>query len=84
MKKFVICLILIFIIIMGISFFKYKTEATECWWGVLYPTLSYVGFEDDTSIARISTTDTNYLYIPDTMIKMKFLIVEWLKSKFSF
>ena len=30
MKKFVIYLILIFIIIMGISFFKYKTEATEC------------------------------------------------------
>ena len=84
MKKFVICLILIFIIIMGISFFKYKTEVTECWWGVLYPTLSYVDFEDDTSIARISTTDTNYLYIPDTTIKTKFLIVEWLKSKFSF
>ena len=84
MKKFVIYLILIFIIIMGISFFKYKTEATECWWGVLYPTLSYVGFEDDTSIARISNTDTNYLYIPNTTIKTKFLIVEWLKSKFSF
>ena len=84
MKKFVIYLILIFIIIMGISFFKYKTKATECGWGVLYPTLSYVGFEDNISIARISTTDTNYLYIPDTTIKTKFLIVEWLKSKFSF
>ena len=30
MKKFVICLMLIFIIFMGISFIKYKTDTVEC------------------------------------------------------
>ena len=84
MKKFVICLMLIFIIFMGISFIKYKTDTVECWWGVLYPSLSYIGFEDENEITTIASADTNYFYIPDTTIKTKFLIIEWFKNNFSF
>lgn len=85
MKKFIICFLIAILLVIGICFFKYKTEAIECWWGVMYPSLSYIAFEDeDTSIAKISSSDKDYLYIPDTKIKTKVFIIEWLKDKISF
>ena len=85
MKKFIICFLIAILLVIGICFFKYKTEAIECWWGVMYPSLSYIAFEDeDTSIAKISLSDKDYLYIPDTKIKTKVFIIEWLKDKISF
>lgn len=85
MKKFIICFLIAILLVIGICFFKYKTEAIECWWGVMYPSLSYIAFEDeDTSIAKISSSDKDYLYIPDTKIKTKIFIIEWLKDKISF
>jgi hypothetical protein len=42
----------------------------------LYPSLSYIGFEDENEITTIASADTNYFYIPDTTIKTKFLIIE--------
>lgn len=85
MKKFIICFLIAILLVIGICFFKYKTEAIECWWGVMYPSLSYIAFEDeDTSVAKISSSDKDYLYIPDTKIKTKIFIIEWLKDKISF
>lgn len=85
MKKFIICFFIAILLVIGICFFKYKTEAIECWWGVMYPSLSYIAFEDeDTSVAKISSSDKDYLYIPDTKIKTKIFIIEWLKDKISF
>lgn len=85
MKKFIICFLIVILLVIGICFFKYKTEAIECWWGIMYPSLSYIAFEDgDTSIAKISSSDKDYLYIPDTKIKTKIFIIEWLKDKISF
>lgn len=85
MKKFIICFFIAILLVIGICFFKYKTEAIECWWGVMYPSLSYIAFEDeDTSVAKISSSDKDYLYIPDTKVKTKIFIIEWLKDKISF
>ena len=87
MKKFIICFLIAILLVIGICFFKYKTEAIECWWGVMYPSLSYIAFEDeDTSVAKISSSDTDYM--PSTTdteeIQYKIAIVEWLNKLFSF
>ena len=85
MKKVIICFLIAILLVIGICFFKYKTEVIECWCGVMYPCLSFIAFEDeDTSIAKISSSDKDYLYIPDTKIKTKIFIIEWLKDKISF
>lgn len=79
-KKLVIFLSLLVILFFGINYYKKKTETVECWWGVMYPSLSYIGFEDET---KISSTDTDYVYA-DNKIKYKFAIVEWFNNLFSF
>lgn len=82
-KKLIIFTILFIILLFGINLYKKKTETIECWWGVMYPTLSYVGFEDIDE-TKISSVDTNYIYIGDNKVKYKFAIVEWLENLFSF
>ena len=82
MKKLIISLIIVGLIFMGIGIFKSK-ETTECWWGVLYPSLSYVGFEDETSATQISSVDSNYIYVKEEEpVKIKIAIVEWFKKIF--
>lgn len=79
-KKLVIFLSLLVILFFGINYYKKKTEAVECWWGVMYPSLSYVGFEDET---KISSTDIDYVYY-DGKVKYKFALLEWFDNLFSF
>lgn len=43
MKKIVIFLGIILIILLSVKN-TYKT--TECWWGVIYPSLSFVGIDN--------------------------------------
>lgn len=79
-KKLVIFLILFVILLCGINYYKKKIETIECWWGIMYPTLSYIGFEDET---KISSSDKDYIY-SDNKVKYKFAIVEWFENLFSF
>lgn len=46
----------------------------------MYPSLSYVGFEDET---KISSTDIDYVYY-DGKVKYKFALLEWFDNLFSF
>ena len=80
MKKKILIFALVFIIAFFMGWYKKKTQAVECWWGVMYPSLSYVGFEDET---KISSTDKDYVYT-DNKVKYKFAIVEWFENLFSF
>ena len=83
MKKVIVLLCLILILLVGINLHKAATATTECWWGVIYPNLSYVAFED-TENTKISASDTKYIYLNDNKIKYKFAIVEWFNNVFNF
>lgn len=78
MKKLVIFLFIIVLLFIGLNYYyqqKYKT--IECWWGVLYPNLSFIGFENDTKYSSINEIK------PNNKIQYKSFIFEWLKEKFS-
>lgn len=75
-KKIVIFLSLFIIVLLSWNFYQQQTKTVECWWGVMYPSLSFIGFEDNT---KVSSTDEDYIYT-DNKVKMKFAIVEWLKG----
>lgn len=82
MNKFLLLILIIFVIIIcGYTYYN-SQKTTECWWGVLYPPLSFVGFEeDDTQRAEISSLDEDYFYIQkEEPIKFKFAIAEWLEE----
>ena len=75
-KKIVIFLSLFIIVLLSWNFYQQKTKTVECWWGIMYPSLSFIGFEDNT---KISSADEDYIYTSNK-VKMKFAIVEWLKG----
>lgn len=81
MKRLLIALIVFIIFIIGIFFYNYKTATVECWWGVLYPNLSYVAFEEDNS-TQISSADKDYIYVKEEPVHIKIAILEWFKEKF--
>ena len=45
-KKILIGILGLCIIVFGVWYYN-SQKTVECWWGVLYPPLSFVGFEDD-------------------------------------
>ena len=80
-KKILIGILGLCIIIFGVWYYN-SQKSVECWWGVLYPPLSFVGFEEDnTQRAEISSLDKDYFYIQkEEPIKFKFAIVEWFEE----
>ena len=89
-KKIIFILLLALLIFIGIDFYN-SQKTVECWWGVMYPSLSFIAIEDeeDTSArkAMISSSDINYFYISEDEveeepIKFKIAIVEWFKKHF--
>lgn len=91
-KKIVIFLGILFILFTGLNLYMQKRYQTvECWWGVMYPPLSFIAIEDEESATkqqvRYSSLNSDYLYIAqaeEPQIKYDFAIVKWLKEKFSF
>lgn len=90
MKKIVIiALIILFIIIMLFKYYD-SQKTVECWWGTIYPTLSFVGFEDtdgkeQEKTAKISASDKDYIYFKEAEekpIKIKFILFELFKKFF--
>lgn len=82
-KRLLIVLILLGILTMV---FLHSQKTVECWWGIMYPTLSYTTFEDDERDTRISSTEPHYIYLPKNQVeepvKVKFIFIEWLKELF--
>lgn len=85
MKKIVIFLGVILILCLSVNLYiRNHYQTVECWWGVMYPSLSFIALEDEEQTVRYSSLD-NHLYIeqePD--IKYDFMFLKWLKEKFSF
>lgn len=81
-KKIIFILVLGSIIFIGIDYYN-SQKAVECWWGVLYPSLSFIAIEDREE-TKVSTLDTNYYYInnEDEPVKIKIAILEWFKNHF--
>lgn len=84
MKKLVIFLSLILIILLGIQVYQYYNRTVECWWGVMYPSLSFIPLEDEDEEQnmRLSALDTDYVVFTDnnTEIKHKIWILEWFNK----
>lgn len=83
-KKIILILILGLVIFIGISYYSSR-KTVECWWGVVYPSLSFITIEDeDEDETKISALDTNYYYInkEEEPIKIKIAILEWFKKHF--
>lgn len=83
-KKIILILILGLVIFIGISYYNSR-KTVECWWGVVYPSLSFIAIEDeDEDETKISALDTNYYYInkEEEPIKIKIAILEWFKKHF--
>lgn len=84
-KKIILVISIAFIIVFGFKTYN-SSKTVECWWGTLYPSLSFVAFEDEAELeSKISTLDTHYL--PNNIkeekpIKYKFAIIEWFKEIF--
>lgn len=83
MKKIIISIIVFFIVFIGIEFYN-SQKTVEAWWGVMYPTLSFIGFEDEEQDnTKVSALDANYYFIEkEEPVKMKLAIVEWFKNTF--
>lgn len=81
-KKIIFILVLGLIIFIGIDYYN-SQKTVECWWGVLYPSLSFIAIEDEDE-TKVSALDTNYYYInnEDEPIKIKIAILEWFKNHF--
>lgn len=81
-KKVVILLGILFILLTGLNYIiqtKYKT--VECWWGVMYPTLSFIALEDEEPTRYSSLNNTFVEQEPE--IKYDFMFLKWLRQ-FSF
>lgn len=81
-KKIIFILILGLIVFIGIDYYN-SQKTVECWWGVLYPSLSFIAVEDEDE-TKVSALDTNYYYInnEDEPVKIKIAILEWFKNHF--
>ena len=81
-KKIIFILVLGLIIFVGIDYYN-SQKTVECWWGVLYPSLSLIAVEDEDE-TKVSALDTNYYYInnEDEPVKIKIAILEWFKNHF--
>lgn len=91
-KKIIFILLLSLIIFIGLDFYN-SQQTVECWWGVMYPSLSFIAIEDEEEVtttmhkSMVSSSDTNYFYlsedkIEEEPIKFKIAIVEWFKKHF--
>lgn len=81
-KKIVILLGLILIIVLSANLYIKRNQAVECWWGVMYPTLSFIALEDEEP-TRYSSLNTTYVE-QEPEIKYDFMFLKWFREKFSF
>ena len=84
-KKIVILLGILFIILFAtFNYVQKKNETVECWWGVMYPALSFIALEDEDEPVRYSSLDNHFIkQEKEPEIKYDFMFFKWLK-RFSF
>lgn len=82
-KKIIFILLLSLIIFIGLDFYN-SQQTVECWWGTVYPSLSFIAIEDEEEkdTGKISSLNNNYFYLNEEPIKIKIAIVEWFKKYF--
>lgn len=94
MKKLLIIGLLMLILVIGAVWYYNSHKTIECWWGVMYPTLSYVAIEDDDGQSKtadkgtqISSLEPNYVgysteKTQEEPIKFKLAIIEFFNKYF--
>ena len=81
-KKLIISLFIIGLIVFGVKLYN-SQKTIECWWSVMYPSLSYVEVDSKSNEkSKISSTNPYYIYALEEPIKVKIAIVEWFKKYF--
>lgn len=84
-KKIAISLTAILSVVIGFNIYN-SFKTVECWWGTLYPSLSFVAIEDkeEQEVGKVSSLDENYFPIieKEEPVKFKIAIWEWIKEIF--
>ena len=80
-KKIIFVLLIFILVIIGVRYYN-SQKTVECWWGVMYPSLSFIAFEEeDENEEKISSLDTNFTYTKkEEPVKVKIGIIEWIKN----
>lgn len=87
LKKIALGLTAILSIVIGFNIYN-SFKTVECWWGTLYPTLSFVAIEDEEreqEVGKVSSIDEKYfptIEKEEEPIKFKIAIWEWIKDLF--
>lgn len=82
-KKIIIGLLISFAIVCSFWYYQETHKSVECWWGVMYPTLSFVAIEDEDKGIATSSLNANYFVTEkEKPIKVKFAIIEWFNKNF--
>ena len=92
MVKRILIVLLLLSLIIGIFYYFNSQKTVDCWWGILYPSLSYIPIqtendEDSTiGLGAISLTDNDYYFTSETEekpFKIGFAIVEFFNKYLS-
>lgn len=77
MKKIIAGLIVFLIVVAGIHFYNSR-KTVECWWSVVYPSLTFVGVEDEYGYEAIGVKLDGD--IKNEQPKIKFAIFDFLND----
>lgn len=85
-KKLIIIGLIILLLFLGIWYYN-SQKTVECWWGVMYPSLSFIAIEDeeDYRTSQISTLDKNFIgkiSNEEEPIKFGFAIIKFFDKYF--
>ena len=76
-KKIVIFLSLFIIVLLSWNFYQQKTKTVECWWGVIYPSLSFIGFEDNTKVSSTASKNEHEFSTYESISDLNSLVVSY-------
>lgn len=82
LKKFLFSFIIILFIAIIIFLIcnYYKTQ--ECWWGVLYPNLSFIAIEEESqeSLTTLSSLTSTKISSHNEQFNFKFALIEFFNN----
>ena len=93
MVKRILIVLLLLSLTIGIFYYFNSQKTVDCWWGVLYPSLSYIPIQTENDedeiigLGAVSFTDDNYHFTLETEeekpFKIGFAIVDFFSKYFN-
>lgn len=79
MRKIIISLMFVILLTLGYNYYR-KQQTQECWWSVMYPSLTFVGVEDDYG-SRTVGIDLNQSIKREDNPKISFALLKFLTKR---